>query len=116
MRLFAKIAVAVIANAVALYLAATFIHGFVLAGGPEQVLWIALVLTALNFFLKPIFTLVLGPVIILTLGLGLIIVNALILSLLDFLSGNLTIETIPALLYATLLIGVINFVFHMATK
>ncbi len=76
----------------------------------------AAILTLLNFILKPILTLVLGPVIILTLGLGLILVNARILKILDLFLNNLTIETIPALLYATILIGVVNFVFHTATK
>ena len=116
MKLLAKIIVAVIANAIALFAAATYISGFELEGGIEQVVGIALVLTALNFFLKPVLTLVLGPVIILTLGLGLLLVNALILYILDIISKNLTIETIPALLYATILVGVVNFVFHLATK
>jgi putative membrane protein len=115
MKLLAKIVVAVIANAVALFLATTYIPGFVLAGGPTQIAWMAAVLTALNFFLKPLLTLFLGPVIIITLGLGLIVVNAFILYILDILSKNLTIETIPALLYATILVGAVNFIFHLAT-
>lgn len=73
-------------------------------------------LTVLNFILKPILKLVLGPIIVLTLGLGLIIVNGLVLWTLDFLSPELTIQSIPALLWATLTIGAINFIFHVAQR
>ena len=63
----------------------------------------------------------LGPVIILTLGLGVIIVNAIILFILpiiadhiDFLHGSITIQTIPALFFATLVVSIINFIIHLA--
>lgn len=116
MKLLAKIIVAIIANAVALYIAATYVPGFVLTGDLPTLAIVALVLTALNFFLKPILTLFFGPVIIITLGLGLIIVNAIILKILDILSQNLTIQTIPALVVATIIIGAVNFIFHLATN
>ncbi len=116
MKLIAKIIVAILANGIALLAAAAYIPGFKLEGDLKQIVGIALILTLLNFLLKPILKLVLGPVIVLTLGLGLILVNALILYILDIISKNLTIETIPALVYATILVGVVNFVFHLATK
>jgi putative membrane protein len=116
MKLIAKIFVAVAANAIALWVASEYITGFTLTNDPKQFLEIALIFTVLNFILKPILKLVLGPVIILTLGLGLIVVNALVLKILDIFSTGLTIEGIPTLLYATLLIGVINFIFHYVGK
>lgn len=116
MKLIAKIIVAIIANAIALYAAANYIPGFTLLGNVQQIIGMAAILTLLNFILKPVLTLVLGPVIILTLGLGLILVNALILYILDIVLKNLTIETIQALFYATILVGVVNFIFHTATK
>lgn len=116
MKFVAKIIVAVAVNAFALIAADFYIAGFVLQGGFKQLLMIAAILTALNFFIKPILNLVLGPIIVLTLGLGIIVVNAIILYILDILSKNLTIQTIPALFYGGLLIGVANFIFHLATK
>jgi putative membrane protein len=116
MKWLAKIVVAVAANAVALWAATSYIPGFTLTGGFSEFVRVALILTALNFVLKPILKLILGPVIVLTLGIGLIIVNSLILYILDFLSKNLTIETIPALVYSAILIGFVNFIFHLATK
>lgn len=111
----------IVGNAFALWLANRYIPGFVLSASLWQLLFIALVLTLLNFFLKPVLTLILGPVIVITLGLGVIVVNAIILYLLtvlanhlDLLHGSITIQTIPALIFATLIVSAINFVIHIA--
>jgi putative membrane protein len=108
-------------NALALWLANQYVPGFALHGNWVAIVLVALILSLLNFLLKPVLTLVLGPVIILTLGLGLIVVNALILYLLpivanhiDFLRGSIMIQSIPALFFATLIVSVINFVIHLA--
>jgi putative membrane protein len=60
--------------------------------------------------------LLLGPIIIITLGLGAILVNAVILKVLDFLSPALSIQGLLALLYATIIVSVINLVFHFMTR
>ena len=111
-----KILVALIANVVGLLAAAHFVAGFDLNITPQDLLILGVILTLLNLVLKPILKLFLGPLIILTLGLGLILVNMLILHILDIFSNNLSIETIPALIYSSLIIGVVNFVFHFVTK
>ncbi len=116
MKSLAKIIVAIAMNAVALFAAAYFVAGFRIQTDLKTFLVIAAVLTLLNAALKPILTLVLGPIIILTLGVGLIFVNMIILFILDKLFPTLTIGTIPALLFASLIIGLVNFVFHLATK
>lgn len=108
-------------NALALWLANMYVPGFALNGNWVAIVLIALILSLLNFFLKPILTLVLGPIIILTLGLGIIIVNAIILYLvyatanhIDFLHGSIMIQNIPALFWTTLIVSVINFIIHLA--
>ncbi len=108
-------------NTLALWLANQYVPGFALHGNWVAIVLVALILSLLNFLLKPVLTLVLGPVIILTLGLGLIVVNALILYLLpivanhiDFLRGSIMIQSIPALFFATLIVSVINFIIHLA--
>ena len=115
MKWLAKIIVAIIANALGLWAANAYIPGFVIVGGLKELLVLSLVLAVLNFLLKPILKLIFGPVIVLTLGVGLILVNAIVLYILDVLSKSLTIETIPALIYGTILLGIINFVFHLAS-
>jgi putative membrane protein len=122
MHWLAKLALIVGGNALALWIANLYVPGFVLnSQNWLALILIALILAVLNFLLKPVLTLVLGPVIILTLGLGIIIVNAIILWLLpiianniDFLHGSIIIQTIPALLFATLVVSVVNFIIHAA--
>jgi len=115
-----KILIVVLGNALALWLANHWVSGFILTANLLQLLVIGLVLAALNFLLKPLLSLVLGPVILITLGLGVIIVNAIILYLLpiladhlDFLRGSITIQSIPALFLATIIVSVVNFVIHL---
>ena len=116
MRLIAKLIVAVLLNALGLWLAASYISGFRLSPGLRDIAVIAGVLALLNFFVKPVLKLLLGPIIVLTLGLGILFVNALILYILDILAQNLTIETALALFYATLTFSALNLLFHLATK
>lgn len=122
MHWLAKVALIVAGNAFALWLANTYIPGFVLSTNWLKLALVALVLTVLNFILKPILSLILGPIIVLTLGLGVIIVNAIVLWLLpvaanhiDFLKGSISIQTIPALILATLIVSAVNFVIHLAS-
>lgn len=116
MRFLAKIVLAIVINGVALLAAAYWLPGFELQGDLRDIAWIALALTALNYVLKPVLKLILGPIIVLTLGLGLVLVNALLIYILDIFSANLTIQSVLTLVYASLLIGVVNFFFHSATK
>jgi putative membrane protein len=115
-----KFVIIVAGNVLALWLANLYVPGFVLNGTWFQIALVALVLALLNGILKPILTLVLGPIIVLTLGIGILIVNAVILYILpmlvnyvDFLHGSIIIQDIPALVYATLIVSVVNFVIHI---
>ncbi len=117
MHFLARIVVAVIVNGLGLFLANRFVPGFIVTTSNWQAfLTIAGALVLLNSFLKPLITLLLSPVIVITFGIGFVLVNAIILKLLDFISLDLTILTIPALLWSALLIGAVNFIFHLAQE
>ncbi len=117
MRFIARLIVRVIGNGIGLFLAGHFIPGVhILTTDPISYLIAAAILTALNMLIKPLLTLLFGPVILITLGFGLIIVNAIIFALLDFLSTDITIDTITALVLTSLVIGAVNMVFSLATK
>ncbi len=118
-----RIIIIIAGNTLGLWVASHYIPGFVISDSIPQLIIIALVLMLLNAILRPILTLIFGPIIVLTLGLGIIVVNAAILLVLQFLGnhidilkGSITIESIPALIYATLLLGIINFVIHLAVE
>ena len=81
---------------------------------------VTLILTLLNFFIRPALKLLFGPIILLTLGLGIIAINGIILYLLtisvnhlDVLRGSIIIETIPALIYGTLIITAVNWIIRI---
>ncbi len=119
MHWLAKVALTILGNAFALWLADLLIPGFGIHATVVQLLLIAFVLALLNWILKPILTLIFGPIIILTLGIGILIVNAIILELLRlfadhlaFLQGSITIQTILALVLATVLISIVNLLIH----
>ncbi len=122
MHWLARIVLVIAGNALALWLANTYVPGFVLNANWLELIIIALILALLNFVLKPLLTLILGPIIVITLGIGVIVVNAIIVYLLpivadhiDKLQGSISIQTIPALILSTLIISAINFIIHLAT-
>jgi putative membrane protein len=121
MHWLARLVIIVGGNALALWLANYFVPGFFVNTNWVGYFLLALVLSILNFLLKPVLTLILGPIIILTLGLGILIVNGLILFLvpvvashIDILHGSITIPSIPALFLATLIVSAVNFIVHLA--
>lgn len=107
---------ALVANALALLAAGYLLTGFVIQGGYLEILYLTAALTLLNFFVKPLLKLLLGPIILLSLGLALLFVNAFVLYLLDFFFENLTITGVQTLLIASLVVGAVNFIFHFITK
>lgn len=108
--------IAYVINLLGLVVAAYFVPGIQLTQDPKSLMLVALIFTLLNFILKPVLKMLLGPFILITLGLALILINMGMLYLLDKLSSNLTIVGVPALLYGALIIGIVNLVFHSATK
>ena len=80
-------------NAAALAVATWLLSGITLTGSDttDQVvslLVVALIFGVINAIIKPIFQLVTLPVVLLTLGLFLIVINALLLMLTSWLSGE----------------------------
>lgn len=105
-----------VGNGLGLYIASQYVPGFNVPIDLEGLLLAALILTAINIFVRPVIRLVLSPFIFLTLGLASILVNLATLYLLDYLLPSVTISGLVPLLIATLVLGAINFVIHITTK
>ncbi|MDI6717940.1 MAG: phage holin family protein [Patescibacteria group bacterium] len=116
MKLLSKILFYCFSNLISLIAAAYFIKGFEMAGNFQNYFVVALLFTAINILIKPVLKLILSPIIILTLGLGIIAVNAVVLYLLDFFSENVSISGILPLIYATIFISLVNFFIHFIGK
>lgn len=105
-----------VSNVIALGIATYLVSGFEIHTDFPGFLEVALVFTLINAFLRPIFKLILSPVIILTFGLGIILLNMSMLYLLTLLSPNIKIVGLGPLIYATLIVGIINALFHFFMK
>lgn len=116
MRWLAELIVHTVLNALSLWVAIHYIPGFTFTGTFIDLALLAFVFMVLNAIVKPVLELLAAPFIILTLGLALLAINALMLYILDRLFDTLTIEGTMPLVYATLIVGVINFIFHLGTK
>ena len=116
MGLLKKSMLMLLANGVGLFVTANFVTGVTIPLDFKGFALVIVSLTAINLLLKPVVKLLFMPVLILTLGLGSIIVNALMLYILDFLLTTVTIEGLVALVVATLILSISNLVIHILGK
>ncbi len=116
MRLIGRFIFHIFSNAIAILGTAYFIKSFIFTGNFIELLIAAMILTAINTFIKPILKLFFGPLILLTFGFFILIINALTLYILDFFYGPLRIEGLVPLFFATLIIGIINLFISFGAK
>lgn len=75
-------------NAIAVYVAAWLVPGIHVAEGPVTLIIIAALLGLVNALVRPLLTLLTCPLVILTLGLFTLVINALMLQLAAWLAGD----------------------------
>ena len=92
-------AIKVLVNGVALWVAAYLVQGIQLAQNRAStssqlvtVLWVAVIFGVINALIKPVMTILSLPVIILTLGLFVLIVNAAMLQLTSWFAGQFSLD------------------------
>jgi putative membrane protein len=106
MRLILKLLV----NAAALWAAGYFVSGIDLDGSVWTILLVALVFGLVNTFIKPILKLLSFPVILLTLGLFTLVINAAMLAVTAWITDALSIEDFWAALLGAIVISVVSAV------
>jgi putative membrane protein len=89
-------------------LLATFLVGGLQATSTTTLILVALVLACMNVLLKPILILFALPFVIFTLGLGIWLINALLLLLTGALIPTFTVSSFPAALLGALIISIVN--------
>ena len=105
-------------NAVALYVAAELVPGIQTDGGWQVLLLMALIFGLVNALVRPILKFLTCPLIMLTLGLFTLVVNALMLMLASWLGRQLGLGFYvagfwPAAFLGALVISVVSFVLTM---
>jgi putative membrane protein len=107
-----RLAVRWAANAIALYVAAWLLPGVTYGDQWWTLLVAAAVFTLVNMWLRPVVRLLSLPLIILTLGLFLFVVNVLMLYVTDWLVRDFEIRSFGAGVLAAIVVSVVNWVLH----
>ena len=106
-------------NTLALYAAASVMPGIHYSKGPGGLLLVAAIFGIVNSALRPILTLMTCPLVILTLGLFTLVINALLLMLTSWLSTQFelgfSVDGFWAAFWGGLVIGLVSFLLSLLT-
>ena len=117
MKTIAKLVFSFAVNAIALWIAAHAVHGFSITATVPAYAIVVIVFTLIELIIRPILKLVMAPIIIITLGLGLLVIDAIALEVLTHIVGQyISIAGLYPLVYATLIIGVVHIVLSISSK
>lgn len=108
-------------NAAALYVAVLIVPGLDFAFGDDGAWWkfllVALIFGIVNSFLRPILRILTLPITLMTLGLFLLVINALMLMLTGAISAELdlgfTVADFLAALLGSIIISIVGFLLSM---
>lgn len=105
-----RMLVQVLLNGVALLVAGKLVPGISYQGGWTYLLLAGLVLGLINLLVKPLVTFFSLPLIVLTLGLFFLVINAAMLKLADLLLDGFMVEGFWAAMLGGLVIALFNWV------
>jgi len=118
-----KALVAVVVNSLALYVLVEFLDEVTGAGGIKLFIIGGLIIGILNTFVKPIMKILSIPFVIITAGLFLIVINAIILFFAEWIINTMAFrdvalhfEGIGAYLISAIILGVINWIHNLLLK
>jgi putative membrane protein len=107
-----RLAVRWACNVVALFVAAWALDGVTYGDKWWTLLIAAAVFTVVNMWLRPLVRLLSLPLIILTLGLFLFVVNVLMLYVTDWLVDGFDIRSLGAGIVAAVIVSLVNWALH----
>lgn len=106
----------ILVNTLALFLANYLIPGFSFQGDVLTFLVAGLVMGLINFFIRPVLRFISAPLIVLSLGLFLIVINIVLLWLLEYLVPELIIVGFWAYFWGVFIFSGLNMVFGTGKK
>ena len=96
--------------AAAVWIVAAYVPGVTVQEEVSSYLWIALVFAAVNLLVKPVLTLLSFPLLLLTLGLFLVVINAAMFGLTAWLTERLEVDGIAPAVIGSLVISAVTWV------
>ncbi|MFN3638527.1 MAG: phage holin family protein [Chloroherpetonaceae bacterium] len=115
MSFFSRFLITWLVDAVAVYCAATFIDGITIKGLGTTLL-AALVIGLLNAIVKPVFIIFSIPLIALTFGLFLLVINAVILVVAAYFVPEFRVESFGAAVLGSIVITVVSWILGMVLQ
>ncbi len=109
---FRKLAIHIAIGAFSFFIAAELIRGVYIEGGTRTIILAGTVLGLMNFFVRPVLKIISLPLRLLTLGLFTFIINISMVWFVKAMFPEIMIEGIVALLYTTLVVWALEFVFY----
>src|SRR5688500_250357 len=106
----------VIITTLAVFVADYLLDGVHINDDAKTVIIVALVLALLNTFIKPILILLTIPVTVVTLGLFLLIINALMVIWADKLIGGFTVDGWLAAILFSLIVSIVSAILNGLAK
>jgi putative membrane protein len=104
-----RLALRLLIVAVIIDLVAWIVPGITVHGGFGWYIWLAVIFSVVNLIIGTVLRLISLPLIVLTLGLFLIVINAAVLAITAWLSSHLSIDSFGAALLGGLLVGVFSW-------
>lgn len=105
-------------NAAALWVAAALIPGLAFSGGFGRLLLVAAVFGIVNSTLRPLLTILTCPLVVLTLGLFMLVINALMLMVTGWLSEGwnlgFTVQGFWPAFWGGVVVGVVSMILSLA--
>lgn len=105
-----KFFIRLVINALALWVAARYIDGIMLTDSLGGLFIVALIFGFVNALIKPIFTFLSFPFLILTLGGFTLVINALMLLLTSSLTVNLSVTGFWPALWGSIVISIVSLI------
>lgn len=116
MRWLFRFILQILANTAGIFVAQYFIKQIIFTGDWVDYLIVGLILAIANLIIRPILKIVTAPLIFITLGLFIIVINAVILFGVDWFVEELKIISLLGYLWGSLIISIINAVIAKTTK
>jgi putative membrane protein len=108
MRWFLKLILQILANAVGIFVAAYFIKDIKFTGDWLDYLIIGTILAVANLIIRPILKIITAPLMFITLGLFIIVINAVILFGVDWFVEELQVTGLFGYLFGSIILSIIN--------
>lgn len=112
-----KLLIRLIVNAIALWVAVRLVPGITYEGGPVTLLFVALIFGVVNALVRPLLTVLTCPLIVVTLGLFVLVINGILLALTAWISGLLdlgfSIDGFWAAFLGALVISIVSAILSM---